>query len=149
MSRVQNSPGLSYGRVLGYLVIAAVAMGAPLGVRAGLATYDCCQMQPLFRLAVQRASQHNQRLGHGSLELVPFSSKVVNGSRLEDARIEFWAHSSNGDARVIARGRSENGEWLLTYLEFQPAFGGWLVDGSMGGYKHVGKLAPLKNNTSP
>jgi len=45
---------------------------------------------------------------------------------------------------VLARGRIERGQWKLTYLEVQPMFGMWYIDGELGGFQREGRLKPIE-----
>ena len=94
--------------------------------------------------ALQRSPQHAQSLG-GPIELRMWTREVVNyPSPQNDGRVKFFVSSPSGDTQVLARGRFEGDQWQLTYLEVQPMFGMWLIDGELGGFQREGRLKPIE-----
>ena len=74
----------------------------------------------------------------------PSTATIVNWPTADDnARIEFTIPYNTTYAKVLARGRQEDGQWRLTHVETQPVFGGWYVDQTIGGYEYVGRLPVL------
>jgi hypothetical protein len=74
-----------------------------------------------------------------------WTREVVNyPSPQNDGRVKFFVSSPSGDMQVLARGRFEGDQWQLTYLEVQPMFGMWLIDGELGGFQREGRLKPIE-----
>ncbi len=94
--------------------------------------------------ALQHSPQYAQSLG-GPIEPRMWTREVVNyPSPQNDGRVKFFVSSPTGDTQVLARGRFQGGQWQLTYLEVQPMFGMWFIDGELGGFQREGLLKPIK-----
>lgn len=94
--------------------------------------------------AIRQSPTYSQALG-GPIEARFWMREVVNyPTPQNDGRVKFFVSSPSGDTQVLARGRFEDGQWKLTYLEVQPMFGMWYIDGEMGGFQREGRLKPLE-----
>ena len=94
--------------------------------------------------ALRESPEYAKTLGE-PIEQRMWTREVVNYPSPEnDGRVKFFVWSPSGDTQVLARGRFEDGRWKLTYLEVQPMFGMWQIDGELGGFQREGQLNPIE-----
>lgn len=94
--------------------------------------------------ALRRSPTYANRLGT-PIEPRSWTREVVNfPTPQNDGRVKFFVSTPSGDTQILARGRFEAGKWTLTYLEVQPVFGTWYVDGELGGFQREGRLEAIE-----
>ena len=94
--------------------------------------------------AIRHSPEYTQSLG-GPIEPMRWTREVVNyPSANNDGRVKVFVTTGSGETHVLARGRIERGQWKLTYLEVQPMFGMWYIDGELGGFQREGRLKPIE-----